>query len=144
MNCITAIQNYIVRMVESVKGMKVLLLDQETVSYISSIKINISINQFKKRSKMGIISVVFSQSEILQQEVYLFELLEAPNREVMTHLKAICLLRPTPENLFLLTDELRKPKYEEYHLCTHFSITKNSFLTNQKISNFFFFPTRTL
>jgi vacuolar protein sorting-associated protein 45 len=66
---------------------------------------------------MGIISVAFSQSEILQKEVYLFELLDTPTREVMTHLKAICFVRPTQENLFLLRDELRKPKYEQYHLC---------------------------
>ena len=69
------------------------------------------------REKMGIISAVFSQNEILQQEVYLFDLLDTSNREVMTHLKAICFIRPTQENLFLLADELKKPKYEQYHLC---------------------------
>eukprot|EP00339_Tiarina_fusa_P000965 CAMPEP_0117048520 /NCGR_PEP_ID=MMETSP0472-20121206/33537_1 /TAXON_ID=693140 ORGANISM="Tiarina fusus, Strain LIS" /NCGR_SAMPLE_ID=MMETSP0472 /ASSEMBLY_ACC=CAM_ASM_000603 /LENGTH=554 /DNA_ID=CAMNT_0004761645 /DNA_START=16 /DNA_END=1680 /DNA_ORIENTATION=+ len=95
MNVITATQNYIQRMIESVRGMKVLVLDHET---------------------MGIVSSVFSQNEVLAQEVYLFELLDTPNREVMTHLKCICFLRPTQENLFLLSDELKKPKYEQYHL----------------------------
>uniref|UniRef100_A0A7S4M7C2 Sec1-like protein n=1 Tax=Vannella robusta TaxID=1487602 RepID=A0A7S4M7C2_9EUKA len=95
MDVIVAIQRYIQLMIESVKGMKVLILDHET---------------------MGIVSSVFSQNEILQQEVYLFELIDTPNREVMTHLKSICFLRPTQENLFLLSDELKKPKYEQYHL----------------------------
>lgn len=40
-------------------------------------------------------SVVYTQSEILQREVYLFERLDSPNREPMKHLKAICFLRPT-------------------------------------------------
>ena len=39
--------------------------------------------------------MVYSQSEILQKEVYLFELLSNPSRETMKHLNAICFLRPT-------------------------------------------------
>lgn len=43
----------------------------------------------------GIVSMVYTQSEILQKEVYLFERVDSPNREIMKHLKAICFLRPT-------------------------------------------------
>lgn len=43
----------------------------------------------------GIVSMVYTQSEILQKEVYLFERIDSPNRETMKHLKAICFLRPT-------------------------------------------------
>lgn len=43
----------------------------------------------------SIVSVVYTQSEILQKEVYLFERLDSQNRENMKHLKAICFLRPT-------------------------------------------------
>lgn len=43
----------------------------------------------------GIVSMVYTQSEILQKEVYLFERIDSPNREIMKHLKAICFLRPT-------------------------------------------------
>jgi hypothetical protein len=50
--------------------------------------------------------------------VYLFEQLCDPNREVMAHLKAICFLRPTPENLNDLKRELKNPRYGEYYLCT--------------------------
>lgn len=45
---------------------------------------------------MGIISMVYSQSEILQKEIYLIERIDVPNREPMTHLKCIAFLRPTP------------------------------------------------
>jgi len=61
--------------------------------------------------------MAYSQSEILQEEVYLFERLDTPNREVMAHLKAVCFLRPTEDNLNQLKAELRKPKYGEYYLC---------------------------
>ena len=39
--------------------------------------------------------MVYSQSEILQKEVYLFELISNKGRESMKHLNAICFLRPT-------------------------------------------------
>lgn len=47
------------------------------------------------RPQTGIVSMVYTQSEILQKEVYLFERLDSANREAMKHLKAICFLRPT-------------------------------------------------
>ncbi|KAH3732984.1 vacuolar protein sorting-associated protein 45 [Pelomyxa schiedti] len=106
MNVIQAIQEYITRIVSSIPGMKVLVLDTETT---------------------GIVSMVYSQSAILQKEVYLFEKLETRNRETMAHLKAVCLLRGTPENARLLQDELRDPKYMEYHLFFT-NIVKSSFL----------------
>ena len=45
--------------------------------------------------KTGIVSMVYSQSEILQKEVYLFERIDVPSRETMKHLKAVTFLRPT-------------------------------------------------
>ncbi|NXE69343.1 VPS45 protein, partial [Calcarius ornatus] len=63
--------------------------------------------------------VVYTQSEILQREVYLFERLDSPNREPMKHLKAICFLRPTKENVDLLVQELRRPKYSVYFICEY-------------------------
>ena len=39
--------------------------------------------------------MVYAQSEILQKEVYLFELISNKGRETMKHLNAICYLRPT-------------------------------------------------
>lgn len=66
----------------------------------------------------GVISMVFSQSQLLQKEVYLFERIDAEGREQMPHLKAVCFLRPTRENLEHLEKELKSPKYGEYHICT--------------------------
>jgi len=106
MNVIQAIQDYITKMVSSAPGMKCLLLDKETA---------------------GIVSMVFSQSQIIQKEVCLFERIDASNRETMLHLKAIAFLRPTADNLRNLQAELKDPKYGEYHL--FFSNTvKNSYL----------------
>jgi len=97
MNVIQAVQDYIMKMLSNIQGMKVLLMDSETI---------------------GIVSMVYSQSQILQKDVVLFERIDGvKSRELMAHLKAVCFLRPTPENLKRLDDELRAPKYGEYHLC---------------------------
>nr|KAF6398382.1 vacuolar protein sorting 45-like protein [Rousettus aegyptiacus] len=96
MNVVFAVKQYVSKMIEdSGPGMKVLLMDKETT---------------------GIVSMVYTQSEILQKEVYLFERIDSPNREIMKHLKAICFLRPTKENVDHLIQELRRPKYSIYFI----------------------------
>ncbi|VCX31417.1 unnamed protein product, partial [Gulo gulo] len=96
MNVVFAVKQYVSKMIEdSGPGMKVLLMDKETT---------------------GIVSMVYTQSEILQKEVYLFERIDSQNREVMKHLKAICFLRPTKENVDYLIQELRRPKYSIYFI----------------------------
>ncbi|XP_077804782.1 vacuolar protein sorting-associated protein 45 isoform X4 [Macaca mulatta] len=96
MNVVFAVKQYISKMIEdSGPGMKVLLMDKETT---------------------GIVSMVYTQSEILQKEVYLFERIDSQNREIMKHLKAICFLRPTKENVDYMIQELRRPKYTIYFI----------------------------
>lgn len=96
MNVILAVKQYVAKMIEdSGPGMKVLLMDKETTS---------------------IVSMVYAQSEILQKEVYLFERIDSAGRESMRHLKCICFLRPTKENVELLSQELRAPKYGLYYV----------------------------
>uniref|UniRef100_A0AAY4CU75 Vacuolar protein sorting-associated protein 45 n=1 Tax=Denticeps clupeoides TaxID=299321 RepID=A0AAY4CU75_9TELE len=96
MNVTLAVKQYVSKMIEnSGPGMKVLLMDKETTS---------------------IVSVVYTQSEILQKEVYLFERIDSQNRDSMKHLKAICFLRPTKENVENLIQELRRPKYSVYFI----------------------------
>ncbi|KAM3858394.1 vacuolar protein sorting-associated protein 45 [Diretmus argenteus] len=96
MNVTLAVKQYVSKMIESSgPGMKVLLMDKETTS---------------------IVSVVYTQSEILQKEVYLFERIDSQNRDSMKHLKAICYLRPTKENVEHLIQELRRPKYSVYFI----------------------------
>eukprot|EP01134_Creolimax_fragrantissima_P003495 CFRG3495T1 len=95
MNVIKAMREYITKVVSEASGMKVFLLDKETT---------------------GMVSIVYTQSEILQKEVYLVDRLETPNRETMSHLKAMCFLRPTAKNIDLLCRELRCPKYGQYYI----------------------------
>lgn len=96
MNVVASIRYYINKMTdESGSGMKILLMDQETKS---------------------IVSVAFSQSEIASKEVYLFDVLENPNRDYMKHMKCLCFLRPTKENISNLIKELKNPKYGQYYL----------------------------
>ncbi|XP_037950938.1 vacuolar protein sorting-associated protein 45 [Teleopsis dalmanni] len=97
MNLITAIKLYIEKMCnESGPGMKIILLDKETTS---------------------IISMAFSQSDMLQREVYLFERLDSGrSNERLKHLKCIVFIRPTKQNVQLLADELRNPKYGSYFI----------------------------
>ena len=95
-----AISSYITRMVtpsgdSSSSKMKTLLLDRETVS---------------------IISTAVTQSSLLNHEIYLIDRLDNAGREKMRHLRCLCLVRPSPETIQLLIDELRDPKYGEYYL----------------------------
>ncbi|XP_024030626.1 vacuolar protein sorting-associated protein 45 homolog isoform X3 [Morus notabilis] len=64
------------------------------------------------------VSVVYSQSELLQKEVFLVELIESTSlsRESMSHLKAVYFLQPTSENIQHLRRQLASPRFGEYHL----------------------------
>jgi len=62
-----------------------------------------------------IVSAVYSQTQILEQEVYLVELL-GKRHEKMMHLKAAIFIQPTEANLVLLAKELKDPKFAEYHI----------------------------
>lgn len=95
MSIVEGVREYVKAMVDRITGMKVLILDSETV---------------------GIISMVFSQSEILEHEVFLVERIDAEQHEKMRHLNAVCFLRPTNQNFIYLSRELKSPKYNEYHL----------------------------
>ncbi|WKX92044.1 hypothetical protein Q1695_010236 [Nippostrongylus brasiliensis] len=76
--------------------MKVILMDKETTT---------------------IVSCAFAQSEMMQKEVYLFERLDSPvPREPIKHLKCLVFVRPTPDNVQLLSTELRNPRYAQYYI----------------------------
>ena len=96
MDLILALKLYVNRMIEdSQDGMKLLLMDKTTT---------------------GIISMIYTQTEMLQKEVFLFEHIQTEHREPMKHLKAICFLLPTPANITYLENELRSPKYDSYYI----------------------------
>ena len=67
-------------------------------------------------------SVVYSQSELLQKEVFLVELIDSisKSKESMSHLKAVYFLRPTSENIQHMRRQLSNPRFGEYHLCKFF------------------------
>ncbi len=84
--------------------MKVLIVDSETI---------------------GMVSMVLSQSQILEQEVFLVEVAEKLSEsefgnekavQSMRHLKAVSFLRPTAINFLFLTKELKFPRYSGYHM----------------------------
>lgn len=94
---VSAVRDYVNRMLQDISGMKVLVLDAQTVS---------------------VVSVVYSQSELLKKEVFLVEMVDSvsKSREAMSHLKAVCFLRPTSENVQHLRRQLASPRFGEYHL----------------------------
>nr|CAG4647780.1 EOG090X03QA [Moina brachiata]SVE92924.1 EOG090X03QA [Moina brachiata] len=100
MNVLAAVRMYIGKMIQdSGPGMKVLLMDRETI---------------------GIVSMAYAQSEILQKEVYLFEQIDrSVQGPVMKHMKCVVFLRPSQENIHLLASELKSPRYGVYYI--HFS-----------------------
>ncbi|KAK4106563.1 Sec1-like protein [Parathielavia hyrcaniae] len=103
MDVVQASTGYVTKMVsagDSATGtpsakMKILLLDRETLTFIST---------------------AVTQSALLNHEVYLMDRLENTSREKMRHLRCLCFIRPHPDSIGLLIDELREPKYGEYHL----------------------------
>jgi len=127
-----ATRDYITKMVSDVPGMKVFLLDNETVRCWSpSMAQDPSAAGANRRSsyQFGLavravaapqtvtVSLVYSQTEILSKEVLLIEKLGQPSTR-MKHMNAIVFVRPTLENVRMLMDELRDPKYNEYYICT--------------------------
>ncbi|KAK6349692.1 vacuolar protein sorting-associated protein 45 [Orbilia brochopaga] len=115
MDIIAAVTTYVNRIItdgststqnsSSSGKMKILLLDSET---------------------MPIMSTATSQSTLLQHEVFLIDRLENPNREKMRHLKCLCFVRPSPDSIQMLVEELREPKYGEYMLYFSNIVKKSS------------------
>lgn len=109
MNVVKAVREYVTKMVADVSGMKVLLLDSETVMIKGQEEkenekkeeihrcpsIFLLVHSFPSFFKASIVSMVYAQSEMLQKETYLIERLDQPNREAMSHLKAVVFVRPT-------------------------------------------------
>lgn len=90
-----AISAYVERIVSSVGGMKVLLLDDETTP---------------------IVSTSLTQSSLLQHEVYLTDRIDNTQRDRMRHLNCLVLVRPTASSLEAIERELHLPRYGAYSL----------------------------
>jgi hypothetical protein len=72
-NTIQTVRDYVSRMCTDVAGMKVLVMDAETT---------------------GIVSMVFTQTQVLQHEVFITDTIERQRSEKMPHLKVSPLHRP--------------------------------------------------
>jgi vacuolar protein sorting-associated protein 45 len=59
--------------------------------------------------------MVYSMNDILSKEVYLVESLDGKH-EGLGHMKAVCLIRPSADNIRLLVSQLKEPKFLEYHI----------------------------
>lgn len=113
MDVVQAVSGYISKMVsagDSVPGtasakMKILLLDDDTIN---------------------IVSTSITQSALLNHEVYLIDRLSNPSREKMRHLRCLCFVRPSPDSIQHLIDELRDPKYGEYNVYFSNVVKKSS------------------
>ncbi|KAI0022076.1 GIDA-domain-containing protein [Xylariomycetidae sp. FL0641] len=113
MDVVQAVSGYISKMVaagDSASGtpsakMKILLLDKDT---------------------MPIVSTATTQSSLLNHEIYLTDRLDNQNREKMRHLRCLCFVRPSPDSIQFLIDELRDPKYGEYYLYFSNVVKKSS------------------
>lgn len=124
MNVIKAIQLYIDKMIEEAgPGMKILLMDRETVREIAKICFVIDFfhcefQLFPYQLQTSIISMAHSQTEMLQKEVYLFERIDSGrSNERLKYLKCIVFIRPTKDNILRLSNELKSPKYGSYFIC---------------------------
>jgi vacuolar protein sorting-associated protein 45 len=104
MSIVEVVHDNILSVLRRISGMKVLLVDSETI---------------------GIVSLVLSQSQILELEVFLVEVVENQSErdfgtdkavQSMRHLKAVSFLRPTSANFLFLTRELKFPRFSTYHL----------------------------
>ena len=71
-------------------------------------------------------STAITQTALLNHEVYLVDRLDNPAREKMRHLRCLCFVRPSPDSIQFLIDELREPKYGEYYLYFSNIVRKSS------------------
>lgn len=76
--------------------------------------------------QVSIVSTAVTQSALLNHEVYLVDRLDNQAREKMRHLRCLCFVRPSPDSIQFLIDELRDPKYGEYYLYFSNIIRKSS------------------
>lgn len=83
------------RRLVSADGVKALLLDDHT---------------------SRVLSVVTSQSWLLERDVLLIEKITSPNENSHDDLPAVVFVRPTPQNVLILRKELRNPRFASYTL----------------------------
>lgn len=104
MDVVRSMGDYAARMFQQVSGMKAFIVDQETSASIS---------------------LVMSQTQILEREVFLVRRVEVMSDEQdLRHLRGVFFLRPTEQNIRLLTKHLSRPQFAEIHVYFSNSLKK--------------------
>lgn len=75
---------------------------------------------------MPIISMSYTQSQLLQHDVILIEMLENNrNLSPMKHLNCVVYIKPTRESIVMLCEELSSPHYNHYQVFFNNTVAKN-------------------
>ncbi|KAH9282707.1 Vacuolar protein sorting-associated protein 45 [Echinococcus granulosus] len=104
MNIYESVRAYFSKMFAVPPGMKVLIVDEET---------------------LVILSVTMAFSEIMERDIFLVERIKS-TRESLNHLTGVYFVRPTSENVTLISQELKSPKYASYFLFFSHALSKQS------------------
>ncbi|KAF8297647.1 sec1-like protein [Trypanosoma cruzi] len=103
-NCIEQAWAYIDRILDGPDGLKVLLCDDAT---------------------RNILSVVYSQHQLLQHNVVLVDMLSNREHYPMKHLHCIIFCRPSPSSLACVYQELAEGNFASYSLCFSYLLESN-------------------
>ncbi|KAH0789538.1 Vacuolar protein sorting-associated protein 45 [Histomonas meleagridis] len=99
MDIVANLRNYVEVVLTNINDMKVLLLDEET---------------------SHMVSLVYTQSELLQHDVVLIESLQKrvskPVDKALSILQCVVLVRPTQQNIHDLCSELNCPHFSSYYI----------------------------
>ena len=95
-NFIDMQRDYLLKIMGSSKGMKMLVLDDFTIR---------------------IISLVYMQSEGFKQDVYLFENIKNLGKEKLMSLEGIFVIQPSKDSIEKLQELLQNPIFKQYHIC---------------------------
>ena len=98
----SVVHEYFEKMIPKDNTMKVLLVDRETLRTIS---------------------VVYTQTQLLERGVFLVDLITNGLRKAMPSMKAIIFVRPTSESLRAVTEEVHTGRYSTYSICFSNAIT---------------------
>lgn len=96
-NFIEMQRDYLLKIMASSKGMKMLVLDDFTIRALS---------------------LVYMQSEGFKQDVYLFENIKNLGKEKLMSLEGVFVIQPSKESIQRLQELLQNPVFKQYHICS--------------------------
>lgn len=99
------VKEYVDRMLPVDGSMKVLLLDSET---------------------MSIISVAYSQSQLLSHGVFLIDTITNQKRQAMPTMRCVCFVRPTKDSIAAVAEEVKAARYQSYAIILSSALSTES------------------